>query len=53
VEQATITGLVFGTLFAFTGRILMPMCIHAAYDLTALAMIYWGLETRVAHLIFK
>jgi uncharacterized protein len=53
VEQATITGLVFGSMFAFSGRIFMPMCIHAAYDLTALAMIYLGLETRVAHLIFK
>ncbi|MGZ4873965.1 MAG: CPBP family intramembrane glutamic endopeptidase, partial [Candidatus Angelobacter sp.] len=52
-EQATITGLVFGAIFAFTGRIFMPMCVHAAYDLTALAMIYWNLETRVAHLIFK
>ena len=26
---------------------------HAAYDLTALAMIYLNLETRVAHLIFN
>jgi membrane protease YdiL (CAAX protease family) len=51
--QGTITGLVFGSMFAFSGRILMPMCVHAAYDLTALAMIYWDLETRVAHLIFK
>jgi CAAX protease family protein len=53
VEQATITGLVLGSMFAFSGRIVMPMCVHAAYDLTALAMIYWNLETRVAHLIFK
>jgi membrane protease YdiL (CAAX protease family) len=52
-EQATITGLVFGTIFAFRGRIFMLMCAHAAYDLTALAMIYWNMETRVAHLIFK
>ncbi len=29
------------------------MCAHAAFDLTAYAMIYWGLETRVAHLVFK
>jgi hypothetical protein len=29
------------------------MCAHAAYDLTAVAMIYWNLETRVAHMIFK
>jgi membrane protease YdiL (CAAX protease family) len=52
-EQATITGLVFGTIFAYTGRVFMPMVAHTAYDLTALAMIYWDLETRVAHLIFK
>lgn len=52
-EQATITGLAFGCVFAFSGRLFMLMCAHAAYDLTALAMIYWNLETRVAHLIFK
>jgi membrane protease YdiL (CAAX protease family) len=52
-EQATITGLVFGSVFAFNGRLFMLMCAHAAYDLTALAMIYWNLETRVAHIIFK
>lgn len=52
-QQATITGLVFGTVFAITGRIWMLMCAHAAFDLTAVAMIYWNLESRVAHLIFK
>jgi len=52
-EQATVTGFVFGSIFAFSGRLFMLMCAHAAYDLTALAMIYWNLETRVAHLIFK
>ena len=51
-QQATITGLVFGTVFAITGRIWMLMCAHAAFDLTAVAMIYWNLESRVAHLIF-
>jgi membrane protease YdiL (CAAX protease family) len=53
VQQATITGLVFGTIFAFTGRIWVLMCAHVAFDLTALAMIYWGLESNVAHLVFK
>jgi len=53
VEQATIVGLVFGTILAITGRIFMLMVAHAAFDLTALAMIYWSLETRVAHLVFK
>ena len=52
-EQAMITGLVFGTIFALTGRIFFPMVAHAAFDLTALALIYWNLESEVAHLIFK
>ena len=29
------------------------MFAHAAFDLTALAIIYWNLEFKVAHLIFK
>jgi hypothetical protein len=29
------------------------MCAHAAFDLAALAMIYWNLERDVARLIFK
>jgi len=53
VEQASITGLAFGTIFAVTGRIWMPMGAHAAFDLTALAIIYWNVESTVAHLIFK
>jgi membrane protease YdiL (CAAX protease family) len=53
VEQATIVGLVFGTIFTVTGRIWMLMFAHAAFDLTALAIIYWNLESDVAHLIFK
>ncbi|MBZ5494013.1 MAG: CPBP family intramembrane metalloprotease [Acidobacteriia bacterium] len=52
-EQAAITGLIFGSIFAATGRLLMLMCAHAAFDLTALTMIYLNLETRVAHLVFK
>ena len=52
-EQAAITGFVFGTTFALTGRIWMVMFAHAAYDLAAAAMIYWNLESDVAHLIFK
>ena len=52
VEQATIVGLVYGTIFAITGRIFVLMVAHAAFDLTALAMIYWNLESRVAHLVF-
>jgi membrane protease YdiL (CAAX protease family) len=51
-QQGAIVGLVFGTVFAVTGRLWMLMCAHAAFDLTALAIIYWGLEGDVARLIF-
>ena len=53
VEQAMVTGLVFGTIFALTGQIWMPMFAHAAFDVTAVAIIYWNVESSVAHLIFK
>jgi uncharacterized protein len=52
-EQATIVGLIYGTIFAITGRILILMFAHAAFDLTAYALIYWNLETSVAHWIFR
>jgi uncharacterized protein len=53
VEQAIITGLVFGTIFAIRRRIFMLMVAHAAFDLMALAIIYWDIESEVAHFIFK
>ncbi len=52
-EQAFMTGLIFGSIFAVSGQIFTLMIAHAAFDLTALWMIYYGLETRIAHLIFK
>lgn len=51
-EQATITGLVFGAIFAVTSRIWMLVFAHAAFDLTAYAIIYWDVESEVAHLVF-
>jgi membrane protease YdiL (CAAX protease family) len=53
VEQALITGSVFGAIFARTGRIFLLMVAHAAFDLMALAMIYWNFESAVAHFFFK
>jgi membrane protease YdiL (CAAX protease family) len=53
VEQAIITGIVFGTIFSATRRLFLPMCAHAAFDVTAIAIIYWNLESTVAHLVFK
>lgn len=53
VEQSAIIGLIFGTIVMATGRIWLVMIAHAAFDLTALCMIYFNLETDVAHFIFK
>src|SRR5471032_1156526 len=53
VEQVAMTGLAFGTVFAVTRRIWIPMIAHAAYDLTAIAMIYWNVESTIAHLVFR
>ena len=51
-EQAAIFGLVFGAIISGTGRIWLLMCAHVAFDLTALALIYWGKEAAVAHFFF-
>lgn len=53
VQQAAIVGLVFGTIFAVTGNIWVLIIAHAAFDLTAVAIIYWDLELQVAHFIFR
>jgi membrane protease YdiL (CAAX protease family) len=52
-EQATIFGLVLGTIVVVTGRIWTAMIAHAAFDLTALAIIYLDLESAVAHTVFR
>ena len=53
VQQATIVGLVLGSIYAITGRIWTLIFAHAAFDLAALALIYWNLESDVAYLIFS
>ena len=52
-EQAFITGAVFGTMFAATRRLPLIMVAHAAFDVTAYAIIYFDVETAVAHWIFR
>lgn len=52
VEQAAVTGLAFGGIFAWRKQIWLPMIAHAAFDLTAAALIYWNLEEAVAHMLF-
>ena len=52
VEQAAITGLVIGAIYASWSEIWIVMVVHAAFDLTAVALIYWGVEEAVAHVVF-
>jgi membrane protease YdiL (CAAX protease family) len=52
-QQAVLTGLAFGTMFAITKRIWMPMIAHATFDLTALALIYCDLEADVSRAFFS
>lgn len=48
MEQAVIVGLVFGTIYAVTGRLWLLIVAHAVFDLAALAIIYWDVEAQVA-----
>ena len=52
-QQAGIFGIVFGAAFALTGQIWILMCAHAAFDITALGIIYLNLESYLAHLVFR
>ena len=53
VQQAAVTGLVFGSIYAVTGNLWLPIVAHAAFDLTAVGIIYGGLEARLAHLVIR
>lgn len=52
VQQATIVGVIYAAIYARTRTLWMVMWAHTAFDLTALAIIYWNLESDVAHLVF-
>ncbi|MBL8228561.1 MAG: CPBP family intramembrane metalloprotease [Bryobacterales bacterium] len=52
VQQAAIVGLAFGVVYTRI-RCLWPLIFaHAAFDVTALALIYWGVEPQVACSVF-
>ena len=53
VGQALVTGLVFGGIYARLNEIWVVMVAHTAFDLAAVAIIYWDLEEAVAHLVFR
>ena len=50
-EQATMTGLVLGGLYAWRREIWLPMIVHAAYDLAAILIIYMDWEEAVTRLV--
>jgi uncharacterized protein len=50
--QAAFTGLVFATIYAATRNLWLPIVIHAAFDITAVMLIYFGAESAVAHWFF-
>lgn len=52
-EQAMIVGLVYGTIYAKTRQIWGLMVAHAAFDIAAVAIIYYNVESDVAHFFFK
>jgi len=52
-ENAAIFGLAFGAIYAVTRRIWLLMAAHAAADLVACAIIYWNLESKVGHWVFR
>lgn len=52
VQQATVVGLVFGSIFAVTRQLWPLIVAHAAFDVTAVFIIYWNLEATVAHLVW-
>ncbi|MBA2432542.1 MAG: CPBP family intramembrane metalloprotease [Chthoniobacterales bacterium] len=53
VQQAAIVGLAFGAIYAATGNLWTLIIAHIAFDLTAVAIIYFNIEAQIAHLIFR
>jgi membrane protease YdiL (CAAX protease family) len=51
VKQATLVGLVWGAIYARTRDLWPLMAGHIAFDLVAVAIIYFGWEERLAHLL--
>ena len=42
VIQSVITGLVFGGIYVTTGALWWSIIVHAAFDVTAVLLIYWA-----------
>jgi uncharacterized protein len=53
VFQATLMGWLFATIYFMSGqRLWFLMIAHAAFDVAAVWIIYFGLEERIAHGVF-
>lgn len=52
-EQAAFTGSVFGAVYAWRRQLGLLMIAHAAFDVAAVALIYWNWEAPIAHLVFR
>ena len=52
-ENAAVFSLVFGAVYAVTRRLWLLMFAHFAADFVAFAIIYWGMEAKVAHWVFR
>lgn len=52
-QQATLSGLVMGTIYARSRNLWLPVIAHATFDIVAVFIIYLGLERWWAHLIFR
>jgi membrane protease YdiL (CAAX protease family) len=52
VEQAGIFAIVEGIIFVATRQLWFLVVMHAAFDIVACLIIYFGLETQLAHLFF-
>lgn len=52
-EQAAIMAITVGTIYARTGRLWFPIVLHAAFNVTAVLLIYLGLEARVAEIFIR
>jgi len=53
VVQSTLTGFVFGLAYLRLRRIWPVMVAHAAFDVTAVLLIYWDMEEPIARALLR
>jgi len=53
VVQSTLTGFVFGLAYLRLRRIWPVMVAHAAFDVTAVLLIYWNMEEPIARALLR